>query len=57
MYQNLLAIYKWAENFQEYEDKLSKYNSKSCDFDGFSEYIKKKNEVNRVLLDKYETYI
>jgi hypothetical protein len=36
------------------QDELSKFNSKTCDYEKFKEYIKKKNEVNAKLFAEYE---
>lgn len=38
---------------KEIETELSQYNSKTCDFNKFIEYCKKKNEVNRKLFEHY----
>ena len=39
---------------KEIETELSKFNSKTCDFNNFIEYCKKKNEVNRLLFNHYK---
>ena len=38
---------------KQIETELSKFNSKTCDFNKFIEYCKKKNEVNRTLFEHY----
>jgi len=38
---------------KQIETELSNYNSKTCDFNKFFEYCKKKNEVNRLLFEHY----
>ena len=38
---------------KEIETELSKHNSKTCNFDKFIAYCKKKNEVNRTLFNHY----
>ena len=38
----------------EWETELSKLNSKTLDFDGFKDYIKKKNKINSILFDFYQ---
>ena len=42
------------KNIIEIETELSGYNSKSCTYDIFKEYVKKKNEINIKLLKFYE---
>ena len=39
------------------EDELKSYNSKSCNYEIFKQYIKKKNEVNEIVLEKYKDAI
>lgn len=39
---------------KEIETELSKFNSKTCDFNNFISYCKKKNEVNRLLFLHYQ---
>ena len=39
---------------KEIETELSKFNSKTCDFNNFISYCKKKNEVNRLLFSHYQ---
>jgi len=42
---------------KEIETELSKFNSKTCDFNNFISYCKKKNEVNRLLFLHYQEEI
>ena len=42
------------KSIKEIETELSKYNSKTVDFNKFIEYCKKKNEINRILFDHYK---
>jgi hypothetical protein len=42
------------KSIKEIETELSKYNSKTCDFNKFIEYCKKKNKINRILFDHYK---
>ncbi len=42
-----------SKTVKEIETELSNYNSKTCDFNKFIEYCKKKNEVNRLLFKHY----
>ena len=39
---------------KEIETELSKFNSKTCDFNNFISYCKKKNEINRLLFLHYQ---
>jgi len=39
---------------KEIETELSKFNSKTCNFNNFIEYCKKKNEINRLLFLHYQ---
>ena len=52
-YNKLLKNFKKKEGIIEIETTLSTYNSKSCIFDNFKAYIRKKNEINTLLFDKY----
>ncbi len=56
-YQKLLKNYKDKENILKLENYLSKYNSKSCDCKNFKKYIKKKNQLFEILLNKYSNNI
>ena len=42
------------KNIIETEEELSGFNSKSCDYNKFKEYVKKKNEINIKLFNFYE---
>ena len=53
-YQVLLKNYKDKNGITEVENKLSIYNSKSCDYKNFKKYIKNKNIVNEELFNKYK---
>ena len=53
-YQILLKNYKDKNGITEVENKLSIYNSKSCDYKNFKKYIKNKNIVNEELFNKYK---
>ena len=56
-YQQIIKNYKDEQDITQTENKLSEYNSKSCKIDKFIEYIKKKNELNKILLEKYKDNI
>jgi hypothetical protein len=53
-YQKLIKNYKDKKEITKIENKLSEFNSKSCNLDEFKKFIKNKNEINKVLLDKYK---
>ena len=53
-YEKKMKKYKEMNQIKEEEDKLIGYNSKTCNYEKFKEYIKKKNEVNVILIKKYE---
>ena len=53
-YQRIIKNYKDKKGITKEENKLSDYNSKSCNYDKFKEFIKKKNELNEILLEKYK---
>ena len=53
-YQRLIHNYKNANGISSIENNLSLFNSKSCIIDNFKNYINKKNELNKVLLEKYK---
>jgi hypothetical protein len=40
-----------------YETELSKYNRKTLNFNKFIEYITKKNEINKLIIDFYNSFI
>jgi hypothetical protein len=42
------------KSVKEIETELSKFNSKTCDFNNFMEYCQKKNEINRLLFSHYQ---
>jgi hypothetical protein len=46
-----------GKNIFEYETELSKYNRKTLDFNKFKEYIKKKNEINNILMEFYNKHL
>ena len=56
-YQRAIQNYKRKNNIQQIEMELSSYNSKSVNFKQFKRYIKKKNQLNKILLDKYQNEI
>ncbi len=53
-YQRLIKNLKDNLNICEIENKLSKYNSKTCDLHKFKEYIEEKNKINNLLFKLYE---
>jgi hypothetical protein len=53
-YQRLLQNYKRNQNISQIENELSSYNSKSVNYKKFKKFIKKKNELNKILLEKYK---
>ena len=46
-----------GKTIKEIESVLSKYNSKTCDFDEFINYLKIKNKINRCLFEQYQNTI
>ena len=56
-YQRLIKNYKDKHNISKIENELSKYNSKSCDYKKYKDYIKNKNRLNKILLNKYKNEI
>jgi hypothetical protein len=56
-YQVLIKNFKDNNEISSVENKLSIYNSKSCDYKTFKKYIRNKNKVNEVLADKYKEKI
>ena len=52
-YQRLIKNYKDKKEITTIENKLVEFNSKSCILDEFKKFIKNKNELNKVLLEKY----
>jgi hypothetical protein len=53
-YQRLIKNYKTKNNIIQEETKLTSFNSKTCNYIKFKEYIKEKTEVNSKLFAKYE---
>jgi hypothetical protein len=53
-YQRLIKNYKDKKEITKIENKLSEFNSKSCILNEFKKFIKNKNELNKVLLEKYK---
>jgi hypothetical protein len=49
--------YKNENNISNQEAELSGYKSKSCNIEEFKEYIKKKNEINIILIKEYKEEI
>jgi hypothetical protein len=45
------------ETIKEIENKLSKYDSKTTDFNKFREYIQEKCKINNLLYEHYQKYI
>jgi len=45
------------KSIQEIQSELASYNHKTCDFEKFLEYQKKKLEINRILYDHYKQEI
>jgi hypothetical protein len=56
-YQRLIQNYKDKNDISKVENELSKYNSRTCDFEKFKEFIKNKNKINSILFDKYNKEI
>jgi hypothetical protein len=52
-YKNLIENYKEKEGINKIENKLTKYNSKSCNYKKFKDFIKNKNKINDKLISKY----
>lgn len=53
-YQKLAAEHRRKLGITDIEKELDGLNQKTCKYEKFKEYIKKKNEVNERVLDKYE---
>jgi hypothetical protein len=53
-YQRLLANYKEKEGILQKENELKDFNSRSCNYDKFKEYIKNKNKINNELIEQYK---
>ena len=56
-YRRLLENYKKKKKISNIEKQLSTYNSKTCFYTRCKAYIKKKNEVNKLLYKEYENQI
>ena len=56
-YQKKIQKYKDENDITKIETQLSGFNSKSCSIDEFKKFIKKKNEVNIILKEKYKAKI
>lgn len=56
-YQKTLENYKKRVGIVEIEKELSMYNSKSCVYETFKAYVKKKNELNKRLIQEYKAEI
>ena len=56
-YQRAIQNYKRKNNIQQIEMELSSYNSKSVNFKQFKRYVKKKNQLNKLLINKYQNEI
>ena len=54
IYQELLKKYKDNLKITEIENKLSKFNSKTCNLEKFKEYIEEKNKINMEIFKLYE---
>jgi hypothetical protein len=52
-YQKLIKNYKDKNYITLFENELSKYNSKSCNYKKFKDYIKNKNKLFNILLHEY----
>lgn len=56
-YQKLIKNYKEKHNISKIENELSKYNSKSCNYEKFKNFILNKNRINKILVKKYQNDI
>ena len=56
-YQKIIKKHKDNDNISKTENELSKYNSKTTNFNKFKEYITNKNRINNMLFDKYNNEI
>ena len=56
-YQRLIKNYKDNNGISKMENKLSAFNSKSCNIKEFKKFIKNKNKLNEKLLEKYKVDI
>jgi hypothetical protein len=53
-YQRLIKNYKDKCGISNLENKLSDYNSKSCNLEKYKKYLNNKNEINEKLFSLYE---
>ncbi len=53
-YQRLIENHKKRLSIMEIEQELNDYNSRTCDLNKFKAYMKKKNEINKKLFEKYK---
>jgi hypothetical protein len=53
-YQRLLKNHKDKEHISEKENELKDFNSKTCNYNKFKEYILNKNKINNELMAKYQ---
>jgi len=56
-YQRLIQNYKDKNDISKVENELTKYNSRTCNFEKFKEFIKNKNKINGMLFNKYNKEI
>jgi hypothetical protein len=56
-YQSLIKNHKDRHEISIIENELTDYNSKTCKLDKYKEFIKKKNNINDQLYEKYEENI
>ena len=56
-YQEYSKYYKDENNITEQEAKLAEHSAKTCNYNKFIEYIKMKNQINKILLIKYQNEI
>jgi len=56
-YIRLIQNYKDRNNISQVENKLSKLNSKTCNYKKFKKFIKLKNKLNEELEEKYQQEI
>jgi hypothetical protein len=56
-YQRLIQNYKNKNDISKVENELTKYNSRTCNFEKFKEFIKNKNKINTMLFEKYNKEI
>ena len=53
-YQQLLSNFRNQLGITKTEDTLSKYNSKTCDYNDFIEFMKHKLKINELVAKKYQ---